>query len=64
MPTCCCATAGSSRSAGLDAPADATRVDGRGKWVTPGLIDVHSHLGVYPSPGVSAHSDGNESPRR
>jgi imidazolonepropionase-like amidohydrolase len=45
---------------GLDAPLDATRVDGRGKWVTPGLIDVHSHLGVYPSPGASAHSDGNE----
>jgi imidazolonepropionase-like amidohydrolase len=46
--------------AGLAAPDDATRVDGRGKWVTPGLIDVHSHLGVYPSPGASAHSDGNE----
>ena len=46
--------------AGLDAPADAIRVDGRGKWVTPGIIDVHSHLGVYASPGVNAHSDGNE----
>ncbi|GAA4858417.1 amidohydrolase [Luteimonas vadosa] len=45
---------------GLAAPANATRVDGTGKWVTPGLIDVHSHLGVYPSPGASAHSDGNE----
>ncbi len=45
---------------GLNAPADATRVDGRGKWVTPGIIDVHSHLGVYPSPGVRAHGDGNE----
>jgi imidazolonepropionase-like amidohydrolase len=44
----------------LDAPAEATVVDGRGKWVTPGIIDVHSHLGVYPSPGVSAHEDGNE----
>ena len=44
----------------LDAPADAVQVDGRGKWVTPGLVDVHSHLGVYPSPGASAHSDGNE----
>ncbi|MBW8808509.1 MAG: amidohydrolase, partial [Lysobacter sp.] len=44
----------------LDAPTDATRVDATGKWVTPGIIDVHSHLGVYPSPGVSAHSDGNE----
>src|SRR5690606_3439317 len=30
---------------GLQAPAGATRVDGTGKWVTPGLIDVHSHLG-------------------
>ncbi|WP_149195875.1 amidohydrolase [Luteimonas suaedae] len=46
--------------AGLQAPEGATRVDGSGKWVTPGLIDVHSHLGVYPSPGMRAHSDGNE----
>ncbi len=45
---------------GLDAPAGATRVDATGKWVTPGIIDVHSHLGVYASPGVSASSDGNE----
>ncbi len=45
---------------GLSAPADAIRVDGSGKWVTPGLIDVHSHLGVYPSPGMRALSDGNE----
>ena len=44
----------------LDAPADALRVDATGKWVTPGLIDVHSHLGVYASPSVSAQSDGNE----
>lgn len=44
---------------GLDA-AGATVVDASGKWVTPGIIDVHSHLGVYPSPGAAAHSDGNE----
>lgn len=44
----------------LDVPADALRVDGRGKWVTPGIIDVHSHLGVYASPGTRSHSDGNE----
>ncbi|MDZ4320074.1 MAG: amidohydrolase, partial [Phenylobacterium sp.] len=25
-----------------------------------GVIDVHSHLGVYPSPGVQGMSDGNE----
>jgi imidazolonepropionase-like amidohydrolase len=41
-------------------PEGATRIDGRGLWVTPGVIDVHSHLGDYPSPGVDAHSDGNE----
>ena len=43
----------------LDA-GDAMVVDVSGMWVTPGVIDVHSHLGVYPSPGVTAHSDGNE----
>ena len=35
-------------------------VDARGRFVTPGIIDVHSHLGVYPSPGVTGMSDGNE----
>jgi imidazolonepropionase-like amidohydrolase/predicted small secreted protein len=35
-------------------------VDARGRFVTPGIIDVHSHLGVYPSPGVQGMSDGNE----
>jgi hypothetical protein len=39
--------------------AGATLIDGAGKWVTPGIIDIHSHLGNYPSPGVPAHSDGN-----
>tara|TARA_R110002033_G_scaffold42421_3_gene83461 strand:- start:113399 stop:114796 length:1398 start_codon:yes stop_codon:yes gene_type:complete len=41
-------------------PGDATVVDGSGKYVTPGIIDVHSHLGDYPTPSVDAHSDGNE----
>jgi len=38
----------------------AVTIDAKGKWVTPGVIDVHSHLGVYPSPSVESHSDGNE----
>ncbi|MBL8553066.1 MAG: amidohydrolase [Phenylobacterium sp.] len=45
---------------GLAVPAGYETVDARGKWVTPGLIDTHSHLGVYASPEVAAHSDGNE----
>ena len=40
---------------------EARVVDAGGAWVTPGIIDVHSHLGVYASPGVQATSDGNES---
>lgn len=44
----------------LSAPEGALVIDGTGKWVTPGIIDVHSHLGDYPTPAVSAHSDGNE----
>jgi len=42
------------------APAGATVIDGTGKTLTPGIIDIHSHLGDYPSPGVAANSDGNE----
>ena len=45
---------------GLTLPAGGTQIDASGRWVTPGIIDVHSHLGVYPSPGVTAHQDGNE----
>jgi len=41
-------------------PSGAYEMDGRGKFVTPGIIDVHSHLGDYPSPGVPGNSDGNE----
>ena len=35
-------------------------VDARGRYVSPGIIDIHSHLGVYPSPAVQGMSDGNE----
>jgi imidazolonepropionase-like amidohydrolase len=41
-------------------PAGYRRIDAQGRFVTPGVIDAHSHLGVYPSPGVSGMSDGNE----
>ncbi|MCU0730911.1 MAG: amidohydrolase [Hyphomonas sp.] len=44
----------------LSAPEGAVTIDAKGKWVTPGIIDNHSHLGAYPSPGVDSHGDGNE----
>ncbi len=46
--------------ANVAVPSGYAVVDARGKWITPGVIDVHSHLGVYPSPSIQAHSDGNE----
>lgn len=53
---------GKIKQVGTDiTPPDGARViDAAGRWVTPGIIDVHSHLGVYPSPGTQSHSDGNE----
>lgn len=44
----------------LKPPKDAVVVDATGKYVMPGIIDVHSHMGVYAWPGVDANSDGNE----
>ena len=38
----------------------ADEIDGTGKFITPGIIDNHSHMGVYPAPGVRTSSDGNE----
>lgn len=45
---------------GLEAPPDARVIELAGRWVTPGLIDAHSHIGVYPAPRVPANRDGNE----
>ena len=44
----------------VNTPADAIVIDGAGKYVTPGIVDDHSHLGVYAAPGGNALSDGNE----
>ena len=44
----------------VTAPGDADVIDGRGKYLTPGIIDDHSHMGVYAAPGGDALSDGNE----
>jgi imidazolonepropionase-like amidohydrolase len=44
----------------VETPSGALVVDGTGKFVTPGIIDSHTHLGVYAAPGADALSDGNE----
>ncbi|MEZ5893030.1 MAG: amidohydrolase family protein [Parvularculaceae bacterium] len=44
----------------ITVPEGTKTVDANGKWVTPGIIDIHSHLGDYPSPSIDSTSDGNE----
>ncbi|AMG73503.1 Imidazolonepropionase [Sphingopyxis granuli] len=47
--------------AGLPVPAGYRAIDARGKWVTPGVIDAHSHLGAWSQPdSVGALNDVNE----
>ena len=54
-------TDGKITAIGADISGDAAlTIDAGGKYVTPGIIDIHSHLGNYPTPSVSAHGDGNE----
>jgi len=50
----------SAVGADIAVPEGAEVFDAEGRWLTPGLIDVHSHMGVYPWPGTDAHGDGNE----
>ncbi|MCX7418998.1 MAG: amidohydrolase family protein [Planctomycetia bacterium] len=44
----------------VPSPAGANVIDVTGKVIIPGLVDSHSHLGVYSRPAVNANSDGNE----
>src|SRR5581483_671037 len=44
----------------VDIPSSAEVIDAKGEFVLPGLVDPHSHLGVYSLPAVQANSDGNE----
>ena len=46
--------------ASVSAPSAAQVIDVSGRWLTPGIIDPHSHLGVYAVPNVATNADGNE----
>lgn len=41
-------------------PPGAAIIDARGKWITPGLIDVHTHLGVYTLPQTSLDAEASD----
>src|SRR4051794_3845216 len=44
----------------LSVPAGASTVDSPGMFLMPGIVDILSHLGVFPWPDANAYSDGNE----
>jgi len=50
-------------------PSGARVIDAKGRWVTPGIVDPHAHIGMMPSPrsanggeipGAGAPSDSND----
>lgn len=41
-------------------PKDTLTYDAKGRKLTSGIIDMHSHAGVYPLPTLDGNSDGNE----
>lgn len=49
-----------SVGATVNAPANAVVIDGTGKYVTPGIVDDHSHLGANAAPNVWSRTDANE----
>ncbi|KAG6841877.1 hypothetical protein C0991_005607 [Blastosporella zonata] len=38
---------------------DLVVLDAKGAWVTPGIVDIHSHLGDAPSPALDGAEDDN-----
>ena len=34
-------------------------LDAKGAWITPGIVDIHSHIGYEPSPALLGTQDNN-----
>jgi imidazolonepropionase-like amidohydrolase len=39
--------------------SDLVVIDAKNAWITPGIIDIHSHLGDSPSPALDGAEDDN-----
>ncbi|KAI0361764.1 carbohydrate esterase family 9 protein [Trametes cingulata] len=50
---------GHLQQSALDDYADLTRIDAKGRWVSPGIVDLHSHIGVDSSPELNGADDAN-----
>ena len=44
----------------LAATPTTVRIDARGRWVTPELIDIHSHDGTYVEPLTTEDQTSND----
>src|SRR5262245_452364 len=44
----------------VQVPDGADVQDLEGRVIIPGMVDTHSHIGIYPRPSVPANADGNE----
>jgi imidazolonepropionase-like amidohydrolase len=44
----------------VDIPNNAVIRDVSGKTIIPGLVDTHSHIGIFGRPAVPGNADGNE----
>jgi imidazolonepropionase-like amidohydrolase len=47
-------------AADVKIPDDAKALDLDGAVIIPGLVDAHSHVGLWSKPGTPANADGNE----
>lgn len=52
--------AGAGPAGTVPVPPGAREIDASGKFVMPGVIDTHSHMGVYPWAIARGNADGNE----